>query len=625
MKMCFSAKCSLLFLFCAVLAGCAGARKVETVRSGAFVPGLALADDTFTPEVPDGSLVSDTMMVRDAEGRTLSIMRAVRDENGDMVASDVIMPSIVVATFKNVAERQGVVDLRFDIEVPSELTDSRWQLRLTPVMRIKGEEIPLEPVFITGAHYRTVQLRGYERYSRFVQGIVTDTSLFIRARDLELFLKRNLPGLYAFRCDSSSVSDEQWHSAFGISGREAIEHYTDHYRKRRNERKMARREKMFRKYVKSPIRTEALRLDTVVNAGGGSIRYSYVQHIGARPDMKKVELDLLGSIYEEDRQLCRLPGPGRLTFYISTLSSFADTREKYLTKVVERKVSEHESCYIEFGAGKSEIREELGSNYTEMERMKQSLQEILGNGEFELDSVMITAYASPEGPSAANRNLALRRAGAASDFFSGLVPASVRFISRGGGENWQLLRELVNNDTLIGPRERDICLKRMEIKDADARERALHSLQCYPYLRRNLYPRLRVVRFDFQLHRKGQQKDTIHTTVPDTLYRRGVKALCDMEYEKALALLLPYRDYNTAVAFLSLGKNHNAMKILQDLPRTPDTDYMLAIVYSRLGDDRNAVRHYLDACAEDRNFIFRGSLDPEIGSLVNKYNLKLYD
>ena len=43
------------------------------------------------------------------------------------------------------------------------------------------------------------------------------------------------------------------------------------------------------------------------------------------------------------------------------------------------------------------------------------------------------------------------------------------------------------------------------------------------------------------------------------------------------------------------------------------------------GDDRNAVRHYLDACAEDRNYVFRGSLDPEIGRLLNKYDLKLYD
>ena len=74
-----------------------------------------------------------------------------------------------------------------------------------------------------------------------------------------------------------------------------------------------------------------------------------------------------------------------------------------------------------------------------------------------------------------------------------------------------------------------------------------------------------------------------------------------------------------------VGKNHNAMQILRSLEPSPDTNYMMAIVYSRFGDDRNAVRHYLDACAEDRNYVFRGSLDPEIGRLLNKYDLKLYD
>ena len=253
--MCFSAKCSLLLLFCAALAGCAGARKAQTARSGAYVPGLALADDAQMPDVPAGKLVSDTMVVRDSEGRYLSVMRAVRDENGDMVASDVILPSILVASFRNVAERQGVVDLRFDIEVPAELTDSRWQIRLTPVMHIGGDSVPLDPVFITGKHYRAAQLRGYERYSRFEGKIVTDSSLFIHTRELELFLSRNVPGLYG-------------RSAFGISDREAAEHYTDQFRKKLNSRRVGRREKMFRRYVKSPIRTEALRLDTVVAADG---------------------------------------------------------------------------------------------------------------------------------------------------------------------------------------------------------------------------------------------------------------------------------------------------------------------------------------------------------------------
>ena len=610
---------------------------METVRSGAYVPGLALAEVAQVPDVPVERLVSDTMMIKDADGKDLIIMKAVRDENGDMVASDVILPSVVVASFRNVAERRGLVDLRFDISIPADLTDSRWQLRMSPIMHIMGEEVPLEPVYITGSHYRAAQLRGYERYARFVDGIVTDTTLFIHKSELELFLKRNLPELYAFRQDSSRVSDEEWTSAFGISGDEAVDHYTDHFRKRLNARKAGRKDKMFRRYVKSPIRTEELRLDTVVVAPEGDITFSYVQTIHTRPKLKKVEIELAGAVYEEDRQMCTLPSPGMLTFYISSLSSFADVRERFLTRVVSRRVEANTSCYIEFGAGKTDIREDLGMNALEMGRIKGNIKDILENDKFDLDSVVITAFASPEGSAAANNSLALRRAGAASTFFSdyteflidslcisGDIP-KVDFVSHGGGENWRLFAHLVETDTTMTPSDRDIVLKRLEIKDLDAREASLRQLGSYPYLRKNIYPRLRMVRFDFHLHRKGQVKDTIHTTIPDTVYRMGVQAIIDRDYEHALELLLPYKDYNTAVAFVSLGRNHSAMDILDKLENTPQTDYLMAILYSRFGDDRNAVQHYLNACSADRNYIFRGSLDPEIATLINHYKLNLYD
>ena len=616
MTMPFLAKCSLPAILCALVCSCGLARKMESVRSGAFVPGLTMAEDAHVPDVSVERLVNDTMMVKDADGKDLIIMKAVRDENGEMVASDVILPSVVVASFRNVAERQGVVDLRFDITIPADLTDSRWQVRMLPIMRIMGEDELLDPVYITGSRYRAVQLRGYERYARYVDGIITDTSLFIRKSELDLFLRRN---------------------AFGISGTEAEEHYTDHYRKRINARKADRKDKMFRRYVKAPIRTEALRLDTVVVAPEGDITYSYVQTIHARPKLRKVEIELSGAIYEEDRQVCALPSPGPLTFYISSLSSFADARERFLTRVVSRRVEANTSCYIEFGAGKTEIREDLGMNAYEMGRIKGNIKDILENDKFDLDSVVITAYASPEGVASANKSLALRRAGAASAFFSGytefLVDSlciagdipRVNFVSHGGGENWSLLSHLVEADTTIMPSDRDIILKSMEIRDPDAREASFRNLQSYPYLRRNIYPRLRMVRFDFHLHRKGQVKDTIHTTIPDTVYRLGVQAIQDRDYEHALELLLPYRDYNTAVAFLSLGRNHSAMDILSGLDSTPQTDYLKAILYSRFGDDRNAVQHYLNACSADRNYVFRGSLDPEIATLINHYNLNLYD
>ena len=116
-------------------------------------------------------------------------------------------------------------------------------------------------------------------------------------------------------------------------------------------------------------------------------------------------------------------------------------------------------------------------------------------------------------------------------------------------------------------------------------------------------------------------QDTIHTTVPDTVYQRGVQAIRDRDYEQAVTLLRPYRDFNTAVAYLCLDYNASAMDILKDLERTPPVLYMTAILHARQGDDRSAVEAYLRACERDPSYVHRGNLDPEISALIARYGL----
>jgi len=621
-------RCSLLVLLCVLSCACSSSRKAESVRNGAFAPSLTLADDSRIPDLPVDNPVNEVVTVEDSAGKDLIIMNAVKDENGEMVASDVLNSSVVVASFRNVAERGGKVDLRFDINVPADLTDSRWQLRLFPIMHILDDTMELDPIFITGDHYRAVQLRGYERYARFVESIITDSSLFVKAYDLEVFLKRNYPALYAFKNDSTVVSDELW---------EAMEHYTDHFRKRRNRRREGKKEEMFRRYVKSPIRTESLRLDSVVVASTGDITYGYVQTIDTRPGLRKVEIELNGSVYEEDRQMCSLPSGGMLTFYISSLSTFVEDTRRYLEKIIERRIKVDNSCRIDFEKGKWTIREELGRNAEEMGRIKQNIREILENEKYDLDSVIISAFASPEGNIRLNDALALRRAAAASEFFSEYTKCvtdslpeadslpKVKFLSRNGGENWTLLTSMVEADSLISAGDKALYAETARIRDLDAREKALQKAEGYRYIREELYPSLRTVKFDFHLHRKGVIKDTIHTMVLDSAYMKGVQAIRDRDYATAMSLLAPYDDYNTAIACISTDRNHTALRILEKLERSPRVDYMTAIVQARFGNDREAVQHYLDACRADRSYVFRGSLDPEISTLVKRYKLNLYE
>ena len=159
------------------------------------------------------------------------------------------------------------------------------------------------------------------------------------------------------------------------------------------------------------------------------------------------------------------------------------------------------------------------------------------------------------------------------------------------------------------------------IADLDERERAMRAEPWYRHVLQTHYPRLRTVRFSFALTRRGMVKDTIHTTELDTVYMKGVQAIRDHDYQAALAFLAPYRDYNTAVAYVALDRNASAMEILDPMPRSATVNYMLAILYARQGDDQRAVQHYLDACRQERSFVSRGNLDPEIATLIRRYAL----
>ena len=636
----------------AILAGCAMQRKLESLRKGSSQALISIADENEMPELVADELSRDTLTITGEEGQEVLIMKAVKDdETGEMVATDVIKAAKVTARFRNLAERHGKVDLCFDVTVPSEMQDSKWQLRFRPEMWIMEDTVALDPVIITGKDYRKTQLRGYEHYRRFLESIITDSTLFINTSQLEVFLKRNLPQVFRLRTDSSYVSDEAFASMFGVTEKQAVKHYTSSHKINRNNRRIARKDKMFRKYVKAPIITEGLRLDTVITGDGDEFIYRYVQTINTRPRLRKVEITLSGEIFDQGTRLYTMPESDPLTFYISSLSTLADNREKYISKVVERNVAANTACYIDFKSGSWEIDTGIEDNVEEISRIQGNLANLISNKTFGLDSIIVTASCSPEGSYASNAVLSKKRSESVSRFFDryikrckdslrqkdGLVidlegiykedkaANDIRFISRNTPENWEMLDRLVASDTSISLSGKRRYMSLKEIRDPDIRENSFRAEKWYRYLREQLYPSLRTVRFDFYLHRIGMVKDTVHTTVLDTTYMNGLQAIRDRDYKKAVTLLRPYGDYNTAVAYCALDYNASALDILERLPRSGKTNYMLAIIYSRTGRVKEAVQCYMDACSSDRSFVSRGNLDPEISALIARYGLNRQD
>ena len=633
----------------AAVLSCSTQSKLRNVRKGQSA-SLSLSREDRLPEVSRDSATAhrDTLKVQAPDGREMIIMKAVRNEDGEMVATDVIDAAIVTARFRNVAERHGKVDLRFLVTVPSSMLDSRWQLRLVPAMNIMGEDLMLEPVLITGKDYRKAQLRGYQQYERFIRSIITDTTQFIRQHELEVFLRRNLPELYGLKTDTTYVSDERFASIYGVTQREAVEHYTRMLAAALNRRKIERKDRMFGRYVKVPIITEGLRLDTVMVSSSGDFIYEYVQTVNTAPELRKVDVTLSGSIFEEEHDLYTIPSADPLTFYISSLSTLTMDEEKYLTQVVGRRVTANSTYWIDFETGRADINPSLGENAAEISRIKQHLGDLLENREFDLDSIIVTASCSPEGEYRANESLSGRRSASVSQYFDHFIrhyrdslsrtaglffsldtsydggrtsAEHIPFVSRNIAENWGMLAELVATDPELDDFERQDFLQKVEVRDPDARERGLTSTSYYPRLRTVLYPRLRTVRFDFHLHRKGMVKDTVHTTVLDTTYMRGIQAIRDRDYRTAVTLLRPYGDYNAAVAFCCMDYNESALDILDRLDRTAAVNYLLAIVHARKGEDREAVQNYLQACDQDPSYIHRGNLDPEISGLISRYGL----
>lgn len=596
---------------------------MQDIRSGAVEMQISVPEDDSEEE----ENVADVDSIKASLTDGPIIMNAIRDsETGEMVATDVISASKVVARFRNVAERAGYVSIGFDVTVPAQMSDSKWQLKMYPEMRVSEDTVALEPVFITGSAYREGQLRGYQRYRNFLSSIITDTTDFVWLGQLEVFLERHFPGTYAMKTDSSLVSDPVAENLFGVTQEDALRHYRKTLKWRMNEKRKSRVEEMYRKYVKDPILSEGIRLDTVLTADGGDFVYRYTHTFRSRPSLRKVMVTLAGEMYEDGELIHKLPFPEELTFYISSLSMMADMTPKFRMVILERTVYDNTKAFIDFEQGSAVVDTSLAGNASELERIVRCVGDVVGRKEFELDSLVIMASCSPEGDFRRNAGLASARSESIREYFKDYVPAEWKPYLRTSSvpENWDQMRRLVANDTVMRKEAVRYILDLTEdLSSPDEVEARISAMPEYRYLREKVYPKLRTVSFDFHLHRTGMQKDTVHTTELDTAYMAGLEALRNLDYKKAVSILRPYDDYNAALAFVSAGYDHSALDVLNRLDDgQAKVCYLKAMVLSRLGLYDEALKYFELSVAGDPYMEHRANLDPEMYELINKRKKK---
>ena len=598
---------------------CCQFRKIELVRSGEVKMGLNIREETEAGVIQDSD-VENEAVVDVSDGMPFLMNAIVDEQTGEMVATDILSASTVSARFLNVAERAGFVTIGFDINVPSGMTDSKFRLKLYPKMIVQEDTMDLEPVIITGSKYREGQLRGYQRYQRFIASIITDTTDLIRVGQLEIFLKRHFPQTYKMKNDSSLISDPYARTLFGATQEEALRHYVKRFKRRWNEKRNSRRDEMFHRYVNDPIERDGIRLDTVFCAENGDFVYGYTHTLKSRPNLKKVVVSVDGYLFQDGERVACLTKPDDLVFYVSTLSTLVDDQPKYRTVVIERQVNTHKKAYLDFNVGSAEVDMGLGNNSSELAGVRGCIEEVVEQTGYILDSLVIVASCSPEGSWKYNRILAERRSAAVLNTIRKDVPDELKQLLKSSciPEDWDMLGLMVKTDTVLTSFEKDQVLRIIgNTLDQDLAERMLSRHPRYGYIRKTLYPKLRSVSFDFHMHRAGMVKDTVHTEELDTLYMSGINALKNLDYKAAVNILRPYEDYNAALACLSADMNHSALEILMKLNKiNPKVCYLLSVVYARLGKNAEAIKFYQMSQRIDPSLRHRANLDPELSCIL---------
>ncbi len=490
----------------------------------------------------------------------------VVDEDGEAVALLKAQEVRVVAKTRMLAERDGKIQIDFLITMPRELQGNVQSFMITPIMHRKGKNIELEPLQVRGGLFSKLQERNYWRYSKFRTKLVNRRKGNLSAEDT------------------------------------------------------ARLKEAFHRFVQFPYLDKS-RFDSILN-DKEKITYYYTQDVKVEEDDKQLFISLAGRVNALDGSSYVVPANDTLQFNISSMLTFVQPITRYMTKIIEKYAVVNDRNYLTFKVNNTKIMDSLGNNAQNLAQIRELMHTLLYQHEFYVDSIVLTAASSPEGSFRHNNRLARERAFALSNYLRrefDFPELDTLLTVRWEGENWADFRTEVLRDEEVANGEEIVRLAE-RIADPDEREAAIRKRfgKDYKYIREVIYPRLRVVDFKYNLRRVGMLKDTIHTTVVDTTYQRGVDLLRRRHYVEAAQILTPYRDQNTAVALLSRGFNGAARDVLFSLPSSAQVEYLRAIVCSRLGEWKLGEECFRRACELDDLLEYRANLDPEMTPYLHK-------
>lgn len=609
--------------------------------------------------------------------------------DGDILVDVELNEIQISAPSRRVAERSGKVLIEFLVDVPEALFRKDFQLALFPKLSGSDSLAELRPVVLNGSTFRGKQKKQYQTYGKYVESLELNgqerKEKFLNQRLFSIYLERqgllrekenerrrkaysayllsekkmrerdnlfgNVPERASREFNSGSLSNlfslipyaqvtrdkllsdavERGNSPKllpSLSLEDSLHAYNLFWSKRKfeaNEKKIARLGDTFEKIIDYPVYENAY-LDTVVSRGRHQINYQYWLEAGESSPRMLLSLD--GAVTAIDGSSYHFKAIDTLTYFVSSMTTFIDDTPRLKRKINLRRVQAEMSVNLLFPVGKTDIMDTLSNNKEELERLKVFYRDLMGNEDLVIDSIVIQAGSSPEGPWDLNDRLSRQRASKAAIFLATHFPENPELVELSKpyslSENWLLLNSLLECDSLLEqPHRKAIRGLIQTYADPDGREYAIRQRypSAYKILTEVYYPQLRNISFMFHLHRAGFARDTVYTNEPDLEYARGIELLKKRKYKEALAVLGEYADVNTALAHMSLGHDTQALAILTMQKSTPDIDYMLAILNLRIGKTEEALRYYQKSCEIDPSKVFRGNLDPEIQKLKAQFNI----
>lgn len=392
-----------------------------------------------------------------------------------------------------------------------------------------------------------------------------------------------------------------------------------------NEMKDALREEKRKELIIFPYE-EGMRLDTMIQADRDFVYY-YKQDYPATPGLKSLRLVLNTQIDAIDRSRFIQPLSDTLSYFISSLSQLADTSLIVKKTTVHRDVYNTMVVYPKFLPSKFTFNIDYKDNKAVADTILSAYRTFTDEGNLIMDSVVLRVSTSLDGDYDKNYEVTGKRAKALKEYLvkalGGGVDANMIFKTRHSGEDWNTLAKLLTKRTDLQNKTEILDMLRDAVYPDQTEENIKKSYpRDYAIIRDSIYPLLNKADVVFNMTRLGMTQEIVVNSEVRPDYEKALGLLQDRKYWEALEILSDYPDYNTALCLVCMGYNAKALELLEGLEQTGGTEYLLAILSIRSGNDEEAKTHLLKACELDPTKAYRASLDPEIADFVRKHNLQ---